>query len=65
MRILKEGDRKKLDPLYIFRCYACGCEWEANRSECVVEDCYMYDEIVCECPTCNTKIAGKKLRRNK
>ena len=52
MKIIKEGDLKRLDTTRRFECEACGCIWEANASEYRKEWDGNDTLIVCECPTC-------------
>ena len=34
INIIREGDKDRLDPIYRFHCYKCGCIWECHRSKC-------------------------------
>ena len=54
MNIIKQGDLSRVENrIKRFVCSACGCEWEADKTE------YFYDwsthdiPRVCQCPTCN------------
>lgn len=55
MKILKVGDLRRLDKPIRFECKACGCIFEADRSEYRHE--FSQRENVgwyeCECPTCH------------
>ena len=52
MKILKQGDLKRLDKTRRFSCDKCGCIWEANQTEYRREPDRNEDLIVCNCPTC-------------
>ena len=62
MRIIKKGNPERIDPIYRFVCYFCGCEWEALRSECKLEEFIGSIEYGYNCPTCNKLIFGKVKR---
>ena len=52
MKIIKQGDLKRLDKTKRFNCDACGCIWEANQTE-YRHDFFMNEpRITCNCPTC-------------
>ena len=54
MRIIREGNKAKLDPMFYFHCNRCDCEFEALKSECkYVDGYYACDSgYVYSCPTC-------------
>ena len=52
MKIIKEGDLRRLDTTRRFSCSACGCIWEANASEYRKKWDRNDTLIACECPTC-------------
>lgn len=54
MKIIKQGDLKRLDKTKRFSCDACGCIWEANQTEYRPEWGLNDDVIVCNCPTCGS-----------
>ena len=64
MKILKPGT---LVDDACFTCKICGCEFEANRTEYVVNR-YPRDEypavIHCNCPTCGTICSATKIKRS-
>lgn len=54
MKIIKEGDINRLKKVKLFECMACGCVFEADRTEYVHqysqrENCDWYE---IKCPTC-------------
>lgn len=55
MKIIKEGDLSKLLRVKQFRCWNCGCIFEANDTEYVEYDRRMcYDpDFKCNCPICD------------
>lgn len=56
MKVIKEGNLAKTDPLYMFECSKCGCVFQANKSECKCErDGYFY-----ACPTCGYECENRK-----
>lgn len=65
MKILKEGDKSRLDPVFRFECEKCGCVFEANRSECTSKY-HMLDGSgiiqLCECPVCKCNVEGSLKR---
>ena len=55
MRVIKYGDTNRLRGIRRFTCEACGCEFEADKTEYKHdfdqrEDCGWYS---IRCPTCN------------
>ena len=57
MKIIKEGDVKRLDKTRRFECSDCGCIWEATAFEYRREQ-GRYNEtmIGCKCPTCRKEV---------
>lgn len=57
MKIIKEGDLKRLDKTRRFECPDCGCIWEATAFEYRREQ-GRYNEtmIGCKCPTCRKEV---------
>lgn len=53
MKIIKEGDIRRLNTTRRFECPACGCIWLANASEYRREWDLNDAHIVCNCPTCH------------
>ncbi len=54
MKIIKHGDLNRLKEIKLFKCKACGCEFEADNTEYKHEysqrdNCGWY---AIECPTC-------------
>ena len=67
MKILTMGDPSRINPLLLFRCLACGCEFVANASECARHlDQYnetMYSHV---CPCCKRQTySGTEYDRNR
>ena len=57
MKIIKEGDMKRVYKMRRFECPDCGCIWEATAFEYRKEQGrYNETEISCECPTCRKKV---------
>lgn len=54
MNIIKQGDSNRVErQVKRFECSACGCVWEADKTE-YFNDWSTYDiPTVCKCPTCN------------
>ena len=52
MKIIQQGDLKRLDKTLRFTCNACGCVWDANANEYRHEWDGKDDMTVCYCPTC-------------
>ena len=40
-------------------CWRCGCEWEANIGEYMLEEGQRESYPVCNCPYCDASVAGK------
>ena len=60
MRIIKEGNKAKLDPMFYFHCIRCDCEFEALESECKYVD-FDYDGgYTYKCPTCGYCVWASK-----
>ena len=53
MKIIKEGDLKRLDTTRRFECPKCGCIFEANATEYRKEWDMNNTILACECPTCH------------
>ena len=54
MKIIKEGDLKRLDTTRRFECPKCGCIFEATAAEYrKVQGRYNELHIGCNCPTCH------------
>lgn len=51
MKILKEGDPKRLRRPIVFQCLNCGCEFEAEKYE---YEQNLHDGTCCRCPYCGT-----------
>lgn len=56
MKIIKEGDVKRLDKTRRFACSDCGCIWEATVFEYRREWDRNETLIACKCPTCKTTV---------
>ena len=53
VKILKAGDLNRIGNARRFQCEACGCVWEADRSEYHRETDFRNGHYyVCKCPTC-------------
>lgn len=53
MKIIKVGDLKRLDTAHRFECEHCGCIWEADRTEYLVQTDYRNGHYyMMQCPTC-------------
>lgn len=73
MNIIREGDKNRLDPIYRFSCYQCGCIWECHQSECkkktkVTKTDYLlyggaFVDKLCqyECPCCGHLTTGENV----
>ena len=72
MNIIRDGDKDRLDPIYRFVCYRCGCIWECHQSECLSakirkEDYLFYggsyvDKIYkYKCPCCESVATGESV----
>ena len=59
MKILKEGNLEKAKRPAMFVCWRCGCEWEANIGEYMLEEGQRESYPVCNCPYCDASVAGK------
>ena len=53
MKIIKDGNRVKLDKPRRFLCKQCGCLFEAVRSEYSSDSQYNETYYFCKCPFCN------------
>ena len=59
MNIIKPGDLSKVNStVKRFVCSACGCEWEAEKTEYFYECSVPNLPIVCQCPTCNRVVTN-------
>lgn len=67
VRIIKPGDKTRLDPVYQFRCFDCGCEFEANRSDTRTDPHDAGSVLYISCPTCKREcwfnLIGSDMRR--
>ena len=62
MKIIQQGDLKRLDKTLRFTCNACGCVWDANANEYRLEWDRNSQYPVCECPTCGkASYDGKRI----
>jgi len=59
MKIFKEGNLEKAKRPARFVCWRCGCEWEANNDEYILEEGQREMYPVCNCPCCNERVSGK------
>ena len=54
MRVIREGDLKRLSSTHRFECSRCGCVFEANSAEYRTESDFRNGHFYAiECPTCN------------
>jgi len=58
MRILKEGNLENTKRPAIFTCWNCGCKWEANNDEYILQQGQLKPYPVCNCPCCDKSSAG-------
>lgn len=59
MKIIKEGDLKRIKKIKTFSCKACGCVVEADKTEYKSNSQYNDTYYYMECPCChNTMYAG-------
>ena len=56
MRIIKEGDLKKLKKIKCFECKKCGCIFEAEKDEYKQGSQYNEEYYYCACPCCNQTV---------
>ena len=57
MKIIKEGDLKRVSSMRRFECERCGCVWEADASEYRVESDFRNGHYcVMACPTCRRDV---------
>ena len=62
MKILKQGDPERLRKVCRFRCWGCGCEWEADKGEYTVSfGQHDEDEYSMPCPCCGGVTRGREL----
>ena len=56
MKVIKEGNLKRLKKTKRFECNKCGCIFEADQDEYSVG--YQYNEAyyMCTCPTCDCTV---------
>ena len=53
MKIIKQGDLKRLQGIKHFKCNYCGCEFKADKTEYQYSDLqYTTSYYKCDCPTC-------------
>ena len=60
MKIIQDGNLKKIQMQYRFECRKCGCVFECMEDE-VKKESGRYNEILVlyDCPTCGDKVCGK------
>lgn len=56
MKIIKEGDLRKLLRTKRFTCKACGCVFEMDKGEYKVDMQYNEEYCWCVCPTCKQTV---------
>ena len=56
MKIIKEGDLKKLKKIKRFECKECGCIFEAEKDEYKWDSQYNVTYYYCTCPCCNQTV---------
>lgn len=56
MKIIKEGDLKKLKKIKRFECKECGCIFEAEKDEYKRGSQYNEEYYYCACPYCNQRV---------
>ena len=56
MKIIKEGDLKKLKKIKRFECKECGCIFEAEKDEYKWGNQYNETYYYCACPCCNQTV---------
>lgn len=56
MKIIKEGDLKKLKKIKRFECKECGCIFEAEKDEYKWGSQYNEAYYYCACPYCNQTV---------
>ena len=62
MKIIKQGDLRRLDKTRRFTCRDCGCIWDANQTEYRYESDGRNEDLwICECPTCGRKSYNSQL----
>ena len=60
LNIIKQGDPNRVEKqVKRFECSACGCVWEAEKSEYFYELSALNIPIVCQCPTCNRVVTNR------
>ena len=56
MKIIKEGDLRKLKKIKYFECKKCGCIFEAEKDEYKCDSQYNEIYYCCACPYCNQMV---------
>ena len=53
MKIIKQGDPRRLRYPKLFKCYDCGCEFEADNTEYELTEGPVGSGYFCKCPCCH------------
>lgn len=61
MKIIKQGDLRRLQGIKYFKCNYCGCEFKADKTE--YQNIGMQYNIAyyeCDCPTCGNPVYSEE-----
>ena len=59
MRLIKDGDIEKVNPLIRFECVQCGCIFEEYKSRCSSSSNGSEYRATHSCPTCGNPVTIK------